>query len=159
MKPSRDAKCLSAALRLLARRDHGVVELNRKLAQRGFAPEQIASAIAECERMHYLDDAKFCQMVTLQQRRRGYGILRIAGMLKTKGLPEQHIDESLSRNCSEMNQIEDCRRVMAKKLRSWSTAEAENKTERLYRFLLSRGFTPATIFRVLDEEMSGSPAP
>jgi regulatory protein len=156
MKPCRDTKCLDAALRLLARRDHSVAELNRKLSQRGFAPDQIASVIAECERMHYLDDARFCQMLTLQQRRRGYGILRIAQMLRTKGLNAHQIDESLSRDCSETNQIEDCRRVLTKKLRSCSATDAGNRTERLYRFLLSRGFTSATIFQVLDEEIPGS---
>jgi regulatory protein len=157
MKPSRDTKCLDAALRLLGRRDHSAAELNRKLSQRGFEPEQIASAIAECERMHYLDDAKFCQMVTLQQRRKGYGIVRIAQMLRTKGLSANQIDESLNRNCSEMDQIEDCRRVLLKKLRSCAT-DAGSMTERLHRFLLSRGFTSATIFRVLDEEIQGGSA-
>lgn len=152
-KPSHDIKCLNAALRLLGRRDHSTTELRRKLSQRGFAPGHIAFAIAECERMQYLDDAQFCRMYTLQQRRKGYGILHIARMLKTKGLSDSQIDESLSRNCSDRDQIEDCRQVLAKKRRSYSPANDAGTMRRLYRFLLNRGFTPATVFQVLKEEI------
>jgi len=158
MKSSDDQACLKAALRLLGRRDHAVVGLRCKLSQRGFQPAQIAAAIAECERLRYLDDQKFCHYFTLQQRRKGYGALRIAQMLREKGVPAIHIAESLRRNCTEMTQIEDCRSALAKKVKTWSPVKDDKMTERLYRFLLSRGFDAATVRRVLDEEVPASPA-
>jgi regulatory protein len=147
-----ERKCLNAAFRLLGLRDHSSHELGRKLSLRGFDFSHIAAAIAECERLHYLDDRKFCERVVQHQRRKGYGIYKILQILEKKGLSPALSDACLER--CKINQATDCRRVLAKKLKSNTPGERQATKEKLYRFLKSRGFASAIVLKVLAEEMN-----
>jgi len=154
MKDPDYRKCLNAALRLLGTRDHGSVELRRKLSQRGFEASQIERVLAECERLAYLDDRKFCDLIVSQQRRKGYGILRITQVLRDKGLCAAYIEAGLRQACCDLNQLADCRRIMHRKLKTLDTAENNALKQKLFRFLQRRGFPPSTIVSVLDEEIA-----
>lgn len=145
-------KCLDSALRLLGHRDHSCSELRRKLRQRGFEAEQIDTAIDKCRRLNYLDDGKFSDIYAEQLRRKGYGPVRIAQMLKGKGVADDHIGNALSRHCDNGQQIEDCRSALAKKIRSTGHGEVDAALKaRLFRFLSGRGFLPDIIRQVLHE--------
>jgi regulatory protein len=152
MKRTSNEDCLHTALGLLSRRDHGSVELGRKLSRKGFATPQITSALIECKRLQYLDDRKFCDRIVTQQRRKGYGILRIAQILRDKGLDADFIDASLRRECCEMNQISDCRLALNRKLQAPSSRRKPDLTAHLYRFLHSRGFLSSIVRKVLLEQ-------
>lgn len=152
MNPLLDRKCLNTALRLLGRRDHSRRELARKLTQRGFEASQIVLVIAECERLNYLDDKKFCRLYTMQLRRKGYGVLRIEQMLKQKGLPLEYVKDCLDRHCGNNEQLNDCRKALAKKLKIDSRSQHIHEHKlRLYRFLFNRGFASSTVREVLTD--------
>ncbi|KJS29481.1 MAG: hypothetical protein VR64_20105 [Desulfatitalea sp. BRH_c12] len=144
-------KCLDSALRLLGGRDHGCAELSQKLKRRGFAPPDISQAITECRRLGYLDDRRFCSRFMVQKRRKGYGPLRIAQMLRSKGVSADLVDEAIASN--EEAQIEDCRRALVGKVNRDSNARASEL--KLYRFLLQRGFAPSIVRQVLKASMQG----
>ncbi|MCJ8500940.1 regulatory protein RecX [Desulfatitalea alkaliphila] len=150
--PSVVTACRNTALRLLGRREHSVAELRRKLQERGFDTDTIADVLADCRRLGYLDDDRFAHLYSEQLRRRGYGRLRIEQMLKSKGLSAACVAVCVTACCAEAGQIEDCRRVLRKKLQTVSgEATAPRTAERLYRFLMQRGFAAALIRQVLDE--------
>jgi regulatory protein len=147
---SPDQKCLHTALRLLARRDHSRAELAAKLNQRGFEARQIAQAILECERMRYLDDARFCRNYAAYLQRKGYGLLRIVPMLEKKGLAHALVTETVRQQFTHCTQVDDCRRVLVKKMRLEGHSGINIALRaRLYRFLLNRGFASAVIGEVL----------
>lgn len=151
MKAFTDKQCLDTALRLLGRRDHSCLELSQKLKQRGFAPEMIASVIATCVKMNYLNDKRFCETYTNQLRRRGYGVMRIGQKLKAKGISAAHIRCSIERYCAEAAQRDDCQRVIEKKMSAHQTNEPPEKARaRLFRFLYHRGFSSDIIRQVLQ---------
>lgn len=155
MSPRPYQDCLNSALRLLARRDHSCLELSRKLQQRGFDKDQIQPTIDKCLLFNYLDDEKFAQLYTLQLQRRGYGPRRIRQMLSAKGIAPHLIADTLQRNCDESKECEDCRTVLAKKLKALSCEQHEVIPKaRLFRFLSGRGFSPATIRQILDDALS-----
>jgi regulatory protein len=154
MKDPDFRKCLNTALRLLGSRDHSSVELGRKLSQRGFEASQIERVLVECERLAYLNDRKFCDLIVSQQRRKGYGILRITQVLREKGLCAAHIDAGLRQACCDLNQLSDCCRIMHRKLATLASAEKDGLKQKLFRFLQRRGFPPSTIMRVLDEAIA-----
>ena len=140
-----EKQCLDKALRLLGRRDHSCRELSRKLKQRGFSSELITSAIEACKKMNYLDDRRFCEGYTRHLRHKGYGVMRIVHKLKEKGVAETHIRESIEQQCQNMCQVEDCRRVIEKKI------PAQQTRDRLFRFLYQRGFSNEVIKEALRE--------
>ncbi len=144
--------CLAAALRLLTRRDHSRSELTRKLIDRGFSQDQIKSAISECLRLNYLDDERYAIAYANQLQHKGYGRRRIQQMLMAKGLTFQVIAACLEACCPDTVQIRGCRQTMMKKLKSGQPMEDSVEARaRLYRFLFSRGFSPAIIRQVMDE--------
>jgi regulatory protein len=153
---STDKKCLNVALRLLGRRDHSRAELVAKLNQRGFEAQPIAQAIFECERLRYLDDARFCSNYAAYLRRKGYGLLRIVPMLEKKGLADALVTITVGEHLNHSNQVDDCRRVLDKKMRMeehWGTHITARA--RLYRYLLNRGFSSTVIGEALG---AGSPS-
>ncbi len=147
---SRD--CYTAALQLLARRDHSCSELSGKLAGKGFSQEEIKTTVDRCLRHRYLDDERFADIYIKQLQHRGYGCRRIKQMLAAKAVAHQIISACIAPFCRDAVQIRDCRNAMAKKLKNSRHAgdSAQSRT-RLYRFLLNRGFSPAIIRQVMDQ--------
>jgi regulatory protein len=145
-------KCLAVALSLLTSRDHGCVELTRKLKQRGFAGQDVKLTINECVRFNYIDDERFSLNFLRQLVRKGYGPKQIQQRLRIKGIPNVIIQEVLVRNFPESMQVETCRKTASKKLSSAAFVSRSDKLKiRLYRFLFGRGFNPEVIRQVLDE--------
>ena len=154
MKNQADARdCFTVALRLLARRDHSCSELSRKLDERGFSRDQIQRAVERCLRFQYLDDERFAATYTEQLQRRGYGCRRIQQMLADKAVAHETISGCLEALCSDAVQIRDCRKAVIKKLNKNPSPDASPEARaKLHRFLLGRGFSPAIIRQVLDEQ-------
>jgi regulatory protein len=152
---SRD--CFAAALRVLAQRDHSCSELSGKLADRGFSKDQIQWAVDQCLRFCYLDDERFARAYIEELQRKGYGCHRIRQMLKNKGVPQPVYSECLEPcSCDEV-QLRDCRKAMEKKLRGGRYADnSSGARAKLYHFLFSRGFSPAIIRQILDEDAWGA---
>ena len=77
------------AMDLLARREHGRVELARKLRKRGATAELIESALDRLEADGLLDEARYLQCFVGSRARNGYGPLRIREELTQRGLSRQ----------------------------------------------------------------------
>ncbi len=152
MEQKPDKKCLNAALRLLTSRDHSCAELAQKLKKRGFGDQDIKLAINECIRLNYLDDERFSLTFLQQLVRKGYGPKQIQQRMRSKGISDAMIEEVLSHNFPESEQVETCRMTANKKLSSVTfVAKSGERNVRLYRFLYGRGFNPEVIRQVLDQ--------
>ncbi len=78
--------CFDKACKLLAIRPHFRRELERKLAQRGHPPEEVAGAVARLEELGYLDDVSCARaLATGPLARRGYGPRRMRAELERRG--------------------------------------------------------------------------
>jgi regulatory protein len=152
---SPDRKCLHTALRLLGRRDHSQSELCQKLRQRGFDASQIAGALSECRRLNYLNDERFCKIFISRLRLKGYGIQRIADVLRSKGLAADIIEAGLESCRDDEVQTADCRRALARKKGTRSGPLSATAKARLYRFLQQRGFSSFIVLKVLNEVEPG----
>jgi regulatory protein len=85
-----------AALTLLARRSHFESEIERKLAQKGFAPDDVRGAIERLRRSQLLDDRRCAvELVTARLRRAPQGRRRLRAELQRKGLAPELIDAAL----------------------------------------------------------------
>ena len=151
-----DKSCLTAALRLLSRRDHSCFELSQKLKQRGFSGDMISPVIATCIEMKYLDDRRFCEGYADRLRRKGYGVLRIVQKLKAARIDAAYIHRTIERQCPEESQIEDCRKAFQKKRISQTEPGhpeilCERDRSRLFRFLQQRGFSSEVILKVIND--------
>ena len=135
------------AMDLLARREHGRVELTRKLRQRGAPPEMIETALDRLTEEGLLSEARYLESFVSYRARSGYGPARIREELSQRGLQRADIELAL-RECgiSWQTQLEDTwRRKFAGKL-----PEDAKERARQGRFLSYRGYTMDMIGRVLS---------
>jgi len=77
-----------AALALLARRDHFRRELENKLRGKKYSADEIEDAVSRCEAAGLVDDLRVGgRFVEVRAEGRGWGPRRLAGELKSRGVP------------------------------------------------------------------------
>jgi regulatory protein len=117
-----------AALRALRRRDHTRASLDRRLAERGTAPQLRRETVAAAERAGLVDDGRFGTGRAELLARRGAGNRLIAHDLERHGVPPEAIAAAIEALEPEQERVE---RVLAARGASLRTA----------RYLASRGFS------------------
>jgi regulatory protein len=140
--------CRDTALRLLARREHSRVELDRKLFVKGFEESEIKEILDQLESEGLLSDARFAEAYVRARRQRGFGPLRIAMELAQRGIAKAMIDDHLharSEDWFDLASSELTKRYGKRR------AHSAKERARQARFLQGRGFVSEIIFRVLDE--------
>ena len=145
-------QAMNTAVRMLSRRDHTRFEVRQKLKQRGFSSGAIRAAVAECERLNYIDDERTARIYIGQLVRRGFGFRRIAIELKKKGLQGRRIEDILEQQKVEIDEREIARRVLQKKIKSFEReTDSKKRRDKLYRFLDYRGFSRSIISELIRE--------
>jgi regulatory protein len=134
------------AMDLLARREHGRVELVRKLRQRGAPQELIDSALDRLTQEGLLSEARYLQSFVASRGRAGYGPLRIREELAQRGLPRPDIEQALSE--AEIDWGEQLRELWQRRFAGQLPADMREKA-RQARFLAYRGFSQEQIGRLL----------
>lgn len=96
------------AMDLLARREHGRVELTRKLRQRGALPEMIDTALDRLTEEGLLSESRYLESFVSYRARSGYGPLRIREELSQRGLQRPDIELALRESgINWQEQLED----------------------------------------------------
>ncbi len=136
-----------SAMDLLARREHGRVELTRKLRQRGASPEMIDEALDRLTEEGLLSEARYLESFINYRARSGYGPARIREELNQRGLPRADVEQAL-RECgfhwpSQLAEV--WQRKYAGKLPSDPRERAQQT-----RFLCYRGYSLEMIGRLLS---------
>ncbi len=83
------------AMDLLARREHSVLELQRKLRQRGAEPELIESELQKLQDEGLLSEQRYLESYIRSRGLSGRGPVRIREELDRRGLNRQDIDCAL----------------------------------------------------------------
>jgi regulatory protein len=142
---------INFAFRLLSRRNYTRRELTLKLLQRGFEEKTMDRVVAECERLHYLDDEAFARTYRKQMTEKGYGARYIQMAMKKKGFTDRDIAVSFSDYDMVADECTVAQTALVKKVKTLGhLPEDLKKREKLYRFLCSRGFSTSTVHEVLD---------
>ncbi len=141
-----------AALRLLAGRDYSVAALVRKLNLRGYAPGQVAEAVARLVAEGFLDDRRYAERFIAQARESGrYLGYRLRQELKRRGLESQLIAELLTEGPDHAEERLVARRLLARRYPYFDPAASDDRDRRrVAGFLHRRGFGVETIRQLLD---------
>ena len=138
------------AIRLLARREHSRLELQRKLAARGHAAEIIDMALAELTADGLQSDARFVESYVRSALDRGQGERKIRTDLQSRGIGDQLASASLDLGDADWR----CRaaQAMCKRFGPDPSSDPADQAKQL-RFLLRRGFSPEIACAALREEI------
>ncbi len=134
------------ALRLLARRDHSRVELERKLHEEG-NEQELATLLTRFEECGLLSDARFAEHFVSARATR-FGTRRLQHELRLRGIQEDDAGAALA--SLEQDETARARAVWQRK---FDAAPQDAKSwARQARFLQSRGFSADSIHKVLREQ-------
>ena len=138
------------AVAALARREHSVLEMKRKLKQKGFADNEIEDSLNQLIENNLLSEERFTESYINMRKRRGYGPTRIAQELRERGISEEYFDGFLDRNNSDWREV--MREQYVKKYGQTVAQEYTEKAKRA-KYLQSRGFPLDWVFKLdsMDE--------
>lgn len=145
-KPERSAE--ATALALLAGREHSRLELQRKLLQRGYATEEIDTALAALTENGYLDDSRAAAARLASGLRRGHGPGRIRADLRGAGLDSTGLNAQAEEAAVDWSV--EARRVALKRFGETPPADYQEWARRA-RFLQARGYDSETIRKALGD--------
>ncbi|HBS80986.1 MAG: recombination regulator RecX [Pseudomonas sp.] len=134
-----------AAMDLLARREHGRMELSRKLRSRGAPPDLIEPALEKLADEGLLSEARYLESFVRMRANAGYGPLRIREELTQRGLLREEIEQALRDSGFDWN--EQLREVWLRKFGELPGDQRERA--RQGRFLSYRGYPLDSIGRLL----------
>lgn len=111
-------------------------ELTKKLISYKIDPRAIDEVLSECEKLGYIDDLREGRLLIERSKRKGLGPKRVALQLREK-VPS--LKEMAQDAFTEEEQTQQITHWIEKKTRSADLSDIKVK-QRLFRFLLSKGF-------------------
>ena len=140
-----------AALRHLARRDHSEHELRGRLAEAGYDPGPIETALARLKAERLLDDSRFAAAFARGRLAgRGLGSLRIGAELRRRGVGREPIEAGLAQALADLPQSEVVDEVIRRLARQSRGQPPERRLRRIWSALLRRGFPAALAHERLE---------
>lgn len=140
----------NAAVRLLAGRDHTPRELARKLKTRGFDASTAERAIEACIQLQCLNEGAFARAYRKQMTLKGYGVRFIRMAMKQKGFKDRHIDAAFAEYDLTVDEMKAAQCALTRKCNALRyLPDNLKKKEKLFRFLISRGFSRETAYEAL----------
>lgn len=97
MKKTTYQKCYNLALYYLAKRQHSVSELSKKLADKEYCAEDIAKVTEKLKSISFLDDKEFAySRIRYRYETSKWGLTRIKLELNQKGVDREIIDQAIA---------------------------------------------------------------
>jgi regulatory protein len=126
---------------MLARREHSVVQLKRKLAARGHDETVATDVVADMTEAGWQSDERFAETLARSRAGQGYGPLRIRAELKEARVPDDRI-----RAAFEAIEFDFTDAAVQLHARRFGKVPARGpEWQKQYRFLAGRGFESAQI--------------
>lgn len=136
-------------LRLLARREHSYVELERKLRQRGFEPATITAVVDQAVSRGWQSDERFMQSFLQERIRQGDGPLKIRAAAQQRGVASADVDAALEN--TEIDWRQQCYEKLMRRFPDQIPQDAREKNKRM-RYLQQRGFSFEHIKSALNKQ-------
>jgi len=137
------------AMHILERTDKTEAQLRRKLEESEYPKEAVESAIAYVTSYGYLDDRRYAEHY-IEWKKQGKGKARLKMELVQKGISREIIEEVLE--STDFGETREMIRQIILKKRKTDISMNEKEKQRLYGFLMRKGFSSSDILAVMREE-------
>ena len=136
------------AMDLLMRREHAVVELQKKLIGKDYDVDIVAEVVEQLAQEGLVNDARFTEAFVRYRANNGRGPQRIQMELRERG-----VNEKIQDACLDAGDPQWLARAVQVRSKRFGNAMPEDFKERARqaRFLQYRGFTSEQIREVLDD--------
>lgn len=137
------------AMHILERTDKTEAQLRKKLEESEYPKEAVESAIAYVTSYGYLDDRRYAKHY-IEWKKQGKGKARLKMELAQKGISREIIEEVLE--STDFGETREMIRQIILKKRKTNIPMNEKEKQRLYGFLMRKGFASSDILAVMREE-------
>lgn len=137
------------AMHILERTDKTEAQLRKKLEESEYPKEAVESAIAYVTSYGYLDDRRYAKHY-IEWKKQGKGKARLKMELAQKGISREIIEEVLE--STDFGETREMIRQIILKKRKTNIPMNEKEKQRLYGFLMRKGFSSSDIMAVMREE-------
>ncbi|MFP4182335.1 MAG: regulatory protein RecX [Thiohalospira sp.] len=137
-----------AAIRLLARREYAVAELQGRLEQRGHESETVAAVMAELADEGLVSDERFAEAFVNSRLERGQGPMKIGAELRQRGVEPALADPHLE----AVDWVAQARAAYHHRFGDADPPADYRERAKRMRFLQGRGFTAEQVRRVVGED-------
>lgn len=129
------------AVKFITPRMRSRKEIEDRLIKYGYEGRLITKVIQWLESLNYVDDNKFMEMWIKERALKNYGRIRIEQELSQKGFERAEIREKISKIYPDEEEFKRAFEIGKKKLKSFQGLNGASRKRKLWRFLLSRGFS------------------
>lgn len=128
-------------------------ELEKKLAQRGCAPDVARVVLDRMEEVGLVDDEAYAGMLVRSQRS-GRGLARtgLRSELRRKGVDAEVIEDAVA-EVSDEDERDEARRLVDKKLRTMHGLPAQTQARRLAGMLARKGYGSEISYAVISASL------
>ncbi len=137
-----------AAMNLLARREHGHVELARKLLLRGADADMIEVELQRLTEDGLLSEQRYLESYIRSRANAGRGPMRIREELTQRGLQRGDVEQAL--NAADIDWDENMRELWQRRF-AGQVVDLKDKAKQS-RFLAQRGYEADAVRRLLDKQ-------
>lgn len=137
------------AMHILERTDKTEAQLRKKLEESEYPKEAVESAIAYVTSYGYLDDRRYAKHY-IEWKKQGKGKARLKMELVQKGISREIIEEVLE--STDFGETREMIRQIILKKRKTNIPMNEKEKQKLYGFLMRKGFASSDILAVMREE-------
>lgn len=126
-------------------------DVEAKLKAWGASPETVAAVMERLFKEKFLDTVRFCSAYVRDKYRfNQWGRMKIAQMLRMKGLSDRDIQSGLEEiDTEEYDSI--LKKLLKQKMKSIKAANDYERSMKLIRFAMGRGFTLEEIRRYVNQ--------
>jgi len=142
-------KIWGTALKKLSVRPMSIFEITKKLEEKFPEEEElIKKVVQEMERVFLLNDKQFAEKYINHLTQKNIGRIKIMVETRKKGLDSDLIEDALM--TIKWSEEESCQRAFEEKNRLLREDDPRKRKQKLTQFLLSRGFSNSTIYKILS---------
>jgi len=138
------------AFQLLKFRNRSRQEIRDRLKKKCFPEEVIIQTIDFLEQLKYLDDSEFALSWSQARLAKPLGLRRIFFELGQKGIDKQIIDKTLQKLKQGYHESEIVEKIVKEKIKRMKSLDEYKAKNRIYGYLIRRGFNPDTIKEVIE---------
>jgi regulatory protein len=144
------SKAYNYSLKLLSIRDYTSEEIRKKLKQRSFSDATIVEVTRKLAEYNFINDDNYAEKYKNDCLKiKKYGINKIKNNLVMKGIARDTVDNI---EINEDEQYELCKEAAIKKEKI--LGDCKNRREKMFRFLISRGFEYDMAIKVIKNVLN-----
>ncbi len=140
-----------AALKMLSLRDYFRVELENRLSQKGYPPEEIEHALEKCARLNLVDDVRLAErFVEFRSTEKGWGPRRLVAELRRRGVAVEVAEEASRLDPDQLRAALETalRRAELRAPQGWW--RLSERRARMVSSLIARGFEAECAIQAVD---------